>query len=66
MAYAGESNIPSRYVVKDDGKDENGDTGNDDERLGDPALAEIDDSAPAPIVAIDSAAAALVEVGTSP
>jgi hypothetical protein len=64
LAYAGESNIPSRYVVNDDGNEEIEDAGDADEPWGGLALAKVDDSAPAPIVATDPVGTAPVESGT--
>lgn len=66
MAYAGESNIPSKNVENDDGKEEIEDTGDGEDEVEDSALAETGASGAAPIVARDSVVTALVEIGSSP
>jgi hypothetical protein len=58
LAYAGESNIPSKNVVNDDGNEDN-----EDGEEG-PALAEVVAPAAATIVATDSAVTALFEIDT--
>jgi hypothetical protein len=66
LAYAGESNIPSKNVVNDDGKEEIEDRGDGEDGVEGSALAEIGASGAAPIVARASVVIALVEIGSSP
>jgi hypothetical protein len=64
LAYAGESNIPSKKVVNDDGKEEIEDTG-DGEDEEDSPLAEFGASGAAPIVARDLVVIARGEIDSS-
>jgi len=66
LAYAGESNIPSKNVVNDDGKEEIEGTGDGEVGVEDSALAEFGASGVAPIVVRDLVVIALGEFGSSP
>jgi len=66
LAYAGESNIPSKNVVNDDGKEEIEERGDGEDGVEGSALAEIGASGAPPIVARDSVVIALVEIDSSP
>jgi hypothetical protein len=64
LAYAGESNIPSKKVVNDDGKEEIEDTGDGEDGEEDSPPAEFGASGAAPIVARDLVVIARDEIGS--